>query len=267
MKAATNHSGNESDDDLALSQATLALLAQFQQNKRAEEERFEELQKKAHERMLDSHHGRSGAVPLDLRALGITMAYFQEDWQLSQFWYHPDTAQTMALEILSETAPDARIACIASPTAFVALASLDVQDRMCYVLEFDKRYSQSAHRSFSVFGHHFIHYDYNAPTAGLDSLRGSLDYLVLDPPFLSQECWEKTSQTARFLLKPQGKMMVCTGMVMRDQIKRELDCRVTRFSPAHANGLSNEFACYLSYPSQNATFEWMPEAPAVDASK
>lgn len=45
-----------------------------------------------------------------------------EDWRLSQFWYSPETATTVAQEVLALCgAADARVACIACPTLYVYL--------------------------------------------------------------------------------------------------------------------------------------------------
>lgn len=46
-----------------------------------------------------------------------------EDWRLSQFWYEPETAETVADEVvtLSNRFSGCRIACIACPTLYVYL--------------------------------------------------------------------------------------------------------------------------------------------------
>jgi len=49
-----------------------------------------------------------------------------EDWRLSQFWYEPETAETVAEEVvtLSQRIPGCRVACIACPTLYVFLKVL-----------------------------------------------------------------------------------------------------------------------------------------------
>lgn len=49
-----------------------------------------------------------------------------EDWRLSQFWYEPETAETVAEEVvtLSNRFSECRIACIACPTLYVYLKVL-----------------------------------------------------------------------------------------------------------------------------------------------
>ena len=59
------------------------------------------------------------------------------------------------------------------------------------------------------FGEDFVFYDYNKPLDLPSDLHRSFDLVVADPPFLSEECLLKTSQTVRLLAKE--KVMLCTG--------------------------------------------------------
>ena len=70
----------------------------------------------------------------------------------------------------------------------------------------------------------------------------------------------------RYLLRPdgKGKIIVCTGMVMQEQIKRELGCFSTIFKPAHAKDrLSNEFGSFINYTSTSPN--WILEKDEDDA--
>jgi hypothetical protein len=81
-----------------------------------------------------------------------------------------------------------------------------------------------------VYGEQFSFYDFNSPLA-LSSALGtcavcersltnnriagehSFDVVVADPPFLSEECMEKTIQTVKHLGK--DKVIFCTGVEPR----------------------------------------------------
>lgn len=95
-----------------------------------------------------------------------------------------------------------RIACVSAPSVYQKLRELHGGDISVYIFEYDKR--------FAIYGEEFVFYDYNSP---LD-LPGrvaehSFDIVVADPPYLSEECLRKTSQTIRFLTR--GKVLLCTG--------------------------------------------------------
>jgi hypothetical protein len=126
---------------------------------------------------------------------------------------------------------------------------LDEQDKklQAYVMEFDRR--------FAVYGNDFVFFDFNQPTDldelnGDRPLKGAIDTIIADPPFLSDECWTKTAMCVRWLSKvdESSKVIVCTGMVMKDKICNELNCKPTAFEPKHRGGLSNEFGCFTNFP-------------------
>jgi len=70
---------------------------------------------------------------------------------------------------------------------------------------------------FATGDHSFVEYDYNEDARieqNYTSLKHSFDVLVIDPPFLSRECFEKVSHLVKFIGKPspQCKHIICTGM-------------------------------------------------------
>jgi len=75
-------------------------------------------------------------------------------------------------------------------------------DCVIFCLEFDRR--------FAHFGDSFVFYDYNEPVALPSDLKGSFDLVVVDPPFLSEECLRKTAQTVHYLTTK--KILLCTGV-------------------------------------------------------
>jgi hypothetical protein len=119
------------------------------------------------------------------------------------------------------------------------------------LLEFDKR--------FAVFKEEFLHYDYNQPLSLLEqepSLRHAAQVLVVDPPFLEEDCLKKTCQTVRALAADEARLIISTGWIMRDMVRQELKAQVTHFRPTHHGGLANEFACYTNYQSEDPQFQW-----------
>ncbi|KAG0046506.1 hypothetical protein BGZ83_008341 [Gryganskiella cystojenkinii] len=235
----------DSDDDMPqLSAATMALLQQHLQEQTDAQERFEKLRQLA-EDDFDAANSEDTTVA-DKK---ITMEYFTEDWQMSQFWYDDETAEKLASEIFEQTTDDQIVCCISSPTAYVAAMLNDkakARKQNMYLFEFDTR--------FDVYGRQFIHYDYNHPKQFRlsDDLAGKVDMIVVDPPFLSEECLTKTMETVRHLLKPKtGKVVLCTGLVMaKVASESRSDLKITDFHPGHRNGLSNDFRCYANYDSK-----------------
>eukprot|EP00026_Physarum_polycephalum_P014100 Phypoly_transcript_14574.p1 GENE.Phypoly_transcript_14574~~Phypoly_transcript_14574.p1 ORF type:complete len:212 (+),score=48.73 Phypoly_transcript_14574:340-975(+) len=202
----------DSDDDLQLSSTTMAALQEFM---------AEQLQ-----RNQQLEQGTD----------------FEEDWQLSQFWYDDNTADTIIDEILAHTKPGGKVACLSTPTIFRALKKRDNLPIDYDVFEYDKR--------FNVYGDQFVFYDYNEPLEIPHSTKGKYDFVVFDPPFLSEECIAKVAQTIDAIAKQGTKMILMTGKIQQDAITKHLPTfHCCEFKPKHARQLSNEFACFSNYVS------------------
>ncbi|KAJ2785045.1 Protein-lysine N-methyltransferase efm5 [Coemansia javaensis] len=217
----------DSDDMPALSADTLAALQSFLDEKQEQDERFARLQANADEAFRGTAK--------------VNMAVFQEDWQLSQFWYDQPTADFLAERALAGTQAGDHIAFISSPTAYVAFHNMAPERENVFVFEFDKR--------FEVFKKQFEHYDYNRPLgfARAAEMKGRFKFIVADPPFLNRDCLSQTMETVRFLAAPGAKIMIDTGAVMEDLALELIGARITNFHPAHRGGLSNEFRCFSTF--------------------
>ncbi|KAF9132989.1 hypothetical protein BGW39_010882 [Mortierella sp. 14UC] len=237
-------SGSDSEPELSVE--TLRILQQVMQEQQAQQERFEQLRQQAEDR-FDAAQEDSNTNDKDLSQ--ITMDFFREDWQLSQFWYDENTSEQLAREVLENSDKESVVCCISSPTAYVKLMSMKPPTQNNnFLFEFDTR--------FDVYGRQFIHYDYSHPLEFrlAPELKSSVDLVVVDPPFLSEECLTKTLETVRFLLKPGGKVVLCTGAVM-EPIALKDGLKITTFFPGHQNGLSNDFRCYVNYKSERFPFK------------
>lgn len=175
----------------------------------------------------------------------LTIDDFKEDWQLSQFWYSDSTAETL-LDALLEGANEDTVVCIASAPSVYAIINKKKEQlptKHIYLFEFDKRFELLSGAD------HFGFYDYNEPLNFRKDLVGKVDRLLLDPPFLEPECQQKSSITAKSLLKDSSsKFITCTGERMSEQVhKNYSDIHTTSFFPEHKNGLSNEFRCYANF--------------------
>ncbi|XP_013883947.1 EEF1A lysine methyltransferase 1 isoform X2 [Austrofundulus limnaeus] len=178
-----------------------------------------------------------GTTPSDPFAVGAV----EEDWRMSQFWYSDETAAQLAEEVLREAGEGGRVACVSAPSVYQKLKQGGSDRVSAVVFEYDRR--------FSAYGQDFIFYDYNEPLSLPCSVAPrSFDMVLADPPYLSQECLSKVAQTIRFLSK--DKVLLCTGAIMENLAKELLDVKMCSFVPKHNRNLSNEFRCFVNYPSR-----------------
>lgn len=230
-------------EELQLSSSTLAALQEFMTEENERKEQFAKLQTQAEQRAQEAanDHGED-----------VDMSMFQEDWQLSQFWYSEKTSDALVEELLNGADENTVIGILSAPSVYAHLKKRKHwPTKRIYLFEYDDRFKLLA-------GNYFQFYDYNKPTELPKELKHTFDRVFVDPPFLQEDCQRKEAETAQWLLKTdrseysrhgelQHKTIVCTGERMKQVIaKLYPDTLMTDFHPEHSNGLSNEFRCYAT---------------------
>ncbi|CAH0728642.1 unnamed protein product, partial [Brenthis ino] len=207
----------EEDDDVpTLSAETFAALQEFYSEQQKRQEILEKLESK---QQLNEN------------------IIFEENWQLSQFWYNEATVQAL-VKVIDKSLPDSgKVALISCPTLFVPVKRQVGNRANVTLFEYDRR--------FEVHGTDFMFYDYKWPEKVPADLAHSYDIIVADPPFLAEECISKTSQTIKLLAK--DKIIVCTGAIMKENVEKLLELKQCEFKPQHRNNLANEFCCYANF--------------------
>ncbi|TMW44226.1 hypothetical protein DOY81_010698 [Sarcophaga bullata] len=209
------------DDDISLPADTLAILNQFLAEKaQREQQELEKIEQKA---------GKE--------------AEFEEDWQLSQFWYSSATKQTLG-SVVSKLLKDKTdkssfsIALLSCPSLYSTIKEIHENVK---IFEFDKR--------FSAYGDDFVFYDFNEADNEnyLQDLWQQFDLIIADPPFLSEECITKVSKIIKNLLKPEAKIIFCSGEVVEPWLTANLTINKCNFRPEHERNLGNEFVSYANF--------------------
>ncbi|KAL1139536.1 hypothetical protein AAG570_006519 [Ranatra chinensis] len=210
---------SDSDDEPTLSVETFKALQEFYAEQEEKENRLNE---------IAAEKGNCDSA-----------AFFDEDWQLSQFWYDEHTIEALSSEVVRAAGCEGKIALISCPSLFTSVKNKgpNCEDLTVALFEYDRR--------FTIYGSSFYPYDYKSPLDIPRHFSGYFDLVIADPPFLSEECLTKTAVTVKFLTK--DKIIICTGAVMEDLIRRLLDVRKSKFLPRHKNNLANEFLCYSNY--------------------
>jgi len=99
----------------------------------------------------------------------------------------------------------------------------------------------------SCSGYHF--YDYNYPTKIEDSLLGTFDLVVADPPFISRSVWEKYAITARLLLKDNNSHIIATTVNENASLMESLfGCKPALFRPSIPH-LVYQYSVFTNFPS------------------
>jgi hypothetical protein len=134
------------------------------------------------------------------------------------------------------------VAVLSAPSAYKALLAAGLPPWLdARLFEYDTR--------FAAFGPSFVRYDYAAPLAFPPELRGAVDVVILDPPFINADCLGGFARTVYALRRDNGvRTLVCTGAVMLRTARALLGVRPVRAAVRHAaNRLSNPFSLYVNY--------------------
>ncbi|KAI0474259.1 putative N6-adenine methyltransferase-domain-containing protein [Xylaria cf. heliscus] len=264
---------DDNEDSLTLSADTLAALQQFYAERDAQTEKLEKLKALVVE-ADDGDDDKQRESGKDERAVGegkepmpeLSIHTFTEDWNESQFWYSDETANLLANQLLDGTSDDSVVAVVSTPSVFVALKKITAAVEYTgpkpktYLLEHDHR--------FAVFPE-FVFYDFAHPFKLPTHLKGTVDRMICDPPFLSDDCQTKMAMTLRWLARPATatntsssttslRVLICTGERMEalvNRLYRPLGVRTTTYEPAHS-GLKNEFLCYANFECD--AWSWKP---------
>ncbi|KAF9466958.1 putative N6-adenine methyltransferase-domain-containing protein [Collybia nuda] len=170
---------------------------------------------------------------------------FGEDWQLSQFWYSTAFATRLARYVRSLCTTSSTVAFMCCPTAFVAFQHTNPLEG-ARLLEYDQRFAVLAPKKF-------IPYDLDEPDDFPEVLRGSVDVVVVDPPFLNETTNKKIIKTVLQILHPtRGKLLLLSSPSIEKILHRLYDKEP--IGPLHRTSLTvehgelaNDFACWGSW--------------------
>ena len=116
-----------------------------------------------------------------------------------------------------------------------------ILSRAVHLYEFDPR--------FAVYKENFVLYDYRSPLdVGGRHHHSFYDVIIVDPPYLEENCLSKFTSTVKLIAKDDAKIILCTGKVMEPHAKSFLNLTLQKFEIKHEKErLSNPFGCFANY--------------------
>ncbi|CAL1169625.1 unnamed protein product [Cladocopium goreaui] len=158
----------------------------------------------------------------------------EERADLNQYWFSPATVSTFVAEICDK---GGTAALVSTPSVYFSLPE-DAR-KMCKVLDFDRQWQSDPG---------YVFYDFNQPEELPEELHGSFDFVLIDPPFITREVWEKYAITARFLAA-KGACLLCTTIAENAAMMLELmGLHPAKFRPGIPN-LVYQYSIYVNYSS------------------
>ena len=154
----------------------------------------------------------------------------KEDFGLSQFWYTDECAAELAKKVMTF----GRIAVLSCPSLHRALQQLGGDSA---VFEIDRRFDDG----------HFVYFDFRNPDRRED-LAKAFDFVVMDPPYVSQDCLREFFRYADFL-SPPGRLLVFTSVVNRHFLLEYKDLRLTKYTLSFASKLATPLRAFTNDPT------------------
>ena len=140
----------------------------------------------------------------------------EEDGDYNQYWYSPYTIEKIIEDTVTlfnndnnDNNNEVCLCYLSTPSLYFSLP--EYLRKTSYVFDYDKKWSNDRG---------FVFYDFHEPSNIPSDLIGKADYVIIDPPFITRDVWEKYADTAKLLIKkgnsldgePLGKIVCTTGM-------------------------------------------------------
>ena len=160
---------------------------------------------------------------------------------LVRYWYSAPTISAMVDDI---EALSSRCAFLSTPSVFFSLRSpaLIANSRL---LDFDQQWA-----------HHpsFVHYDFHHPHALPASLHHAFDFVVIDPPFITDDVWRLYAEAALLLLVPPShnpppRLLLSTIPENLDLLQPLLHVHIAAFRPSIPH-LIYQYSFFINYTSE-----------------
>lgn len=138
-------------------------------------------------------------------------------------------------------AEDVRVALVSCPSLYKSIKAIH-PNGIVRVLEFDER--------FAAFGDDFVRFDYKnvyKSSNYMDEYREYFDIIIVDPPFLSEECIQSIAQLVNKIRRENTRIVLCSGQVVADWAKEFMQLDQCDFRPQHERNLANEFRSYANF--------------------
>ena len=159
-----------------------------------------------------------------------------ENENYNQYWYSEKSIQFIVNQIQKHESK--KIGLIATPSIFFSLPK-EIQDNS-YLFDIDDTLI-SKHKNGKKYDFNWTNYDEK-----FSDLKNSFDFIVIDPPFITEDAWAKFASFAKYLANNNCKILVSSIAENDGNLKKLLNLDIKAFKPSipHLVYQYNFFANY-----------------------
>ncbi|CCD12494.1 unnamed protein product [Trypanosoma congolense IL3000] len=206
---------------------------------------------------------------------GVRFDHTVERAELNQYWYSPNTITALVNEVRHHATA---CAFLSTPSLYFAMAAHDCSSgdhngtadevaahpgliESSRLFEYDRQWKDEAG---------FVFYDFHRPEEIPVQYFGAFDYVIADPPFITEDVWVAYVKTSLLLLRDGGKLLFTTVMENHNMLEGLLDgpLFIAPFRPSIAH-LTYQYVCFTNYkPTYLAQVngELPPDDPKIAAA-
>mmetsp|Transcript_25546 Transcript_25546/g.87511 ORF Transcript_25546/g.87511 Transcript_25546/m.87511 type:complete len:193 (-) Transcript_25546:562-1140(-) len=156
---------------------------------------------------------------------------------LNQYWYSAYTIEMMAKEVEQHAT---KAAFLSTPSIYFSLQNKELMQNS-WLFDLDEQWAKLPT---------FVKYDFQKPEENIPKeIYGTFDYVVIDPPFITRECWELFAKTAKLLLREGGKVLLSTVWENADMLKEVIGVERRAFQPSIPH-LVYQYSIYTNYETE-----------------
>ena len=162
-----------------------------------------------------------------------------EKENLNQYWFSENTISVLISEVnFLYYRGHYKIACISTPSLYFSLS--DEIRSTSKVFDIDTSFQRDPG---------YVYYDFNLPENIPDSLHNYFDVVIIDPPFITREVWEKYANAIRLIRKPSAKIILSSISENASMLEELLQVHPCIFKPSIPH-LVYQYNFYTNYESE-----------------
>ena len=173
-----------------------------------------------------------------------------EKENLNQYWFSEHTISVLISEIsLLFSQGHSKIACISTPSLYFSLP--DEVKRSSKVFDIDIAFQNDPG---------YVFYDFNHPENIPEAFDSYFDVIIIDPPFITREVWEKYATAIRRISNPNSRIILSSITENSTMLHELLQVQPCRFKPSIPH-LVYQYNFFTNYMSTTALDQPNPEIP------
>ncbi|KAM3141650.1 hypothetical protein pb186bvf_006255 [Paramecium bursaria] len=154
----------------------------------------------------------------------------KEDSNLNQYWFSQSTIEFLVKHIKTVTNENESLAFLSTPSVYFTLKQPNAK-----LFEYDKQFETDKG---------FVFYDFNNPI--IDEYKNHFDFILIDPPFITEEVWTKYAQTINHIRKENTKILCCSIKENDKMLYKLIGVQPVKFMPSIPN-LIYQYNFYSNY--------------------